>query len=196
MNPHADSSSLPLGTGRLRCLQPPRPSSQPSDLGKEGCAAWSLGTPCPYQVGSGGRALGALLGGIARAGTEVGTGYTTSIEGAEDADGGLARADDEELLPVTGVGSVVPQHLAQVPWKGRAWTVLARRDNGALAVAALQLLTAGGSEDVLGWGTYGAKRTRVGLRQRRWACSESCIQHCSQEAGKQHGVAKLVSKGK
>lgn len=196
VNPDADGSSLPWGMGRLRCLQPPSPSRQPSDLGKEGCAAPSLGTPRPYQVSGGGRALGALLGGIARAGAEVGAGYATPVEGAEDADGGLARADDEELLPVTGVGGVVPQHLAQVPWKGRAWVALAGGDTGTVAMAVLGLLTASGSEDVLGWGTYGANRTRVGLRQRRRACSKSCIQHCSQEAGKHHGVAQLVSKGK
>lgn len=80
-----------------------------------GSAAWPLGTPRPYQVGSGGGALGAFLGGVARAGAEVGAGHATPIEGTEDADGGLARADDEELLPITGVGGVVPQHLAQVP---------------------------------------------------------------------------------
>lgn len=67
---------------------------------------------CPYQVGCGGRALGVLLGRIARAGTEVGAGHAAPVEGAQDADGGLARAEDEELLPVTRVGGVVPQHLA------------------------------------------------------------------------------------
>lgn len=67
---------------------------------------------CPYQVGRGGRALGVLLGRIARAGAEVGAGHAAPVEGAQDADGGLARAEDEELLPVTRVGGVVPQHLA------------------------------------------------------------------------------------
>lgn len=103
------------GTGRLCCLQPPSPSRQCGNQGKEGCAARPLGTPLTYQVGSGRRALSALLGGVARAGAEVGAGHATSIEGTKDADGGLARADDEELLPITGVGRVVPQHLAQVP---------------------------------------------------------------------------------
>lgn len=79
-----------------------------------------LRPPRPYQVGSGGCAFRAFLGGIARAGAEVGAGYAAPVEGAEDADGGLARADDEELLPVAGVGGVVPQHFAQVPWKERA----------------------------------------------------------------------------
>lgn len=60
----------------------------------------------------------------------------------------------------------------------------------------LGLLTAGGSGGILGWGIYGANRTTVGLRQRRRACSKSYIQRCSQEAGKQHGVAELVSEGK
>lgn len=195
-NRGADGSSLPRGTGRLRCLQPPSPSRQPSDLGKEGRAAWSLGTPGPYQVGGGGRALSALLGGVARAGAEVGAGYATPVEGTEDADGGLARADDEELLPVTGVGGVVPQHLAQVPWKGRAREALAGGDTGTTAVAVPMLLTAGGSEDVLGWGSFGATRTRVGLWQRRQACSKSYLQHCSHEAGEQHRVAKMVREAK
>lgn len=147
-------------------------------------------------MGGGRCALSAFVGGIARAGAEVGAGYATPIEGTKDADGGLVRADDEELLPVTRVGGVVPQHLTEVPWKGRARVALAGGDTGTMAVAVLGVLTAGGSEDVLGWGTYGANRTRVGLRQRRRACSKSYIQHCSQEVGKQHGVAELVSKGK
>lgn len=150
----------------------------------------------PYQVGSGGHALGALLGGIARAGAEVGAGHATPVEGAEDADGGPARADDEELLPVAGVDSVVPQHLAQVPCKRRAQAVLARGDTGTMAATVHGILTAGCSEDILGWGVYGANGTRVGLRQRRRACSKSYIQHCSWEVGKQHGIAELVSKGK
>jgi len=52
VNANADGSSLPQGAGKLRCLQPPKPSRQPSDLGKEGFAARSPVTP-PYQVGSG-----------------------------------------------------------------------------------------------------------------------------------------------
>lgn len=94
-----------------------------------GCAA-SL----PYQVGSGRRAFGALLGGIVGAGAQVGAGHSAPIEGPKDADGGFARADDEELLSITGVGSVVPQHLAQVPWKGKAGTELSRGDTRATAV--------------------------------------------------------------
>lgn len=83
-----------------------------------GLSAWPLGS-LPYQVGSGRRALSALLGGIVGAGAKAGAGHSAPIEGPQDADGGFAGADDEELLSITGVGSVVPQHLAQVPWKGK-----------------------------------------------------------------------------
>lgn len=117
------------GMGRLHCLQPPSPSRQLSGVGTEGCAVWPLGS-LPYQVGSGRCAFGALLGGIVRARAQVGAGHSTSIEGPEDADGGFVRADDEELLSITGVGSVVPQHLAQVPWKGKAGVALPEETPG------------------------------------------------------------------
>lgn len=74
--------------------------------------------------------------------------------------------------------------------------MLARGDTGTMAATVHGILTAGCSEDILGWGVYGANGTRVGLRQRRRACSKSYIQHCSWEVGKQHGIAELVSKGK
>ena len=64
-----------------------------------------------------------------------------------------------------------------------------------MMVAVLGLPAAGGSEDVPGWGTY-RQTTGAGLQQRRQACSKSSMQHCSQEARKQHGVARLVTKGK
>lgn len=128
---------------RLHCLQPPSPSRQLTDVETEGCAAWPLGS-LPYQVGSCRRALGALLGGVVRAGAEVGAGHSAPIEGPEDADGGFARADDEELLSIAGVGSVVPQHLAQVPWKGKSGVALSRGDTRTTAVEA-----PGGSEDIL-----------------------------------------------
>lgn len=99
----------------------------------EGCAARPPGS-LPYQVGSGRRALGALLRGILGAGAEVGAGHPTPIEGPEDADGGFARADDEELCSIAGVDSVVPQHLAQVPWKEKAGGALSRGDTRATAV--------------------------------------------------------------
>lgn len=121
---------------RLHCLQPPSPSRQLRDVETEGCAAWPLG-PLPYQVGSGRRALGAFLGGIVGAGTEIGAGHSAPIEGPEDADGGFARADDEELLSIAGVGSVVPQHLAQIPWKGKAAVALSRGDTRTTGVGAL-----------------------------------------------------------
>lgn len=100
-------------------------------------------------MGSGRGAFGALLGGTVRAGAEVGAGHSTSIEGSEDADGGFGGADDEELLTITGVGSVVPQHLAQVPCKGKAGVALSTGDIRATSVAALGHLSAGGSEDIL-----------------------------------------------
>lgn len=133
---------------RLHCLQPPSPSRQLSDAETGGCAAWPLGS-LPYQVGSGRRAFGALLGGIVWAGAKVGAGHSAPIEGPEDADGGFARTDDEELLSITGVGSVVPQHLAQVPWKGKAGVALSRGDTRATAVVAPGHLSAGGSEYIL-----------------------------------------------
>lgn len=134
--------------GRLHCLQPPSPSRHLSDVETEGCAAWPLRS-FPYQVGSGRRAFSALLGGIVGAGAKVGAGHSAPIEGPKDADGGFARADDEELLSITGVGSVVPQHLAQVPWKGKAEMALSRGDTRATAVVALGHPNAGGSEDIL-----------------------------------------------
>lgn len=95
------------GIQRWRC-HPPAPISPKCPQEKV-----PKGSPrCPYQVGRGGRALGVLLGRITRAGAEVGAGHAAPVEGAQDADGGLARAEDEELLPVTRVGGVVPQHLA------------------------------------------------------------------------------------
>lgn len=134
--------------GRLHCLQSPSPSRQLSDAETEGCAARPLGS-LPYQVGSSRRAFGALLGGIVGAGAEVGAGHTTPIEGTEDADGGFARADDEKLLSIAGVGSVIPQHLAQVPWKSKAVEALSKGDTRATAVVALGHPSPGGSEDVL-----------------------------------------------
>lgn len=113
-----------------------QPKQAAQGCGDRGLCSLALG-PLPYQVGSGRRALGAFLGGIVEARTEIGAGHSAPIEGPEDADGGFARADDEELLSIAGVDSVVPQHLAQVPWKGKAGVALSRGDTKATGVGAL-----------------------------------------------------------